>query len=127
MQVHIFNPILGPQMINNDIQNADGSLIRFADLDGTLLKFAAEARPAAHTFAWYAEQGLRYAKRVGLAAATQLTVPRIAWGSDTCVTLVFMTNFLAMHWHGSQQRSLKQFHHKKISLHTLNCTQQMCT
>ena len=66
-------------MINNDIQNADASLIRFADLDGTLLKFAAEARPAARAFAWYAEQSLRYAKRVGLAAATQPTVPR-NWG-----------------------------------------------
>ena len=84
MQVHILDPTLGPQMINNDIQNADGSPIRFADLDGTLLKFATEARPAKRAFAWYAEQGLRHAKKVGWAAATQLTVPPIAWGSDTC-------------------------------------------
>jgi hypothetical protein len=84
MQVHILDPTLGPQMINNNIQNADGSPIRFAELDGTLLHFATEARPAKQAFAWYAEQGLRYAKKVGWAAAAQLTVPSIAWGSETC-------------------------------------------
>ncbi|DBA82710.1 TPA: hypothetical protein ACH3X1_006945 [Trebouxia sp. C0004] len=61
LQVHILDPTLGPQMINNDIQNADGSPIRFADLDGTLLKFATEARPAKRAFAWYAEQAKRLA------------------------------------------------------------------
>lgn len=71
-------------MINNNTQNAAGSPIRFAELDGTLLHFATEARPAKRAFAWYAEQGLRYAKKVGWAAAAHLTVPSIAWGSETC-------------------------------------------
>lgn len=71
-------------MIKTNIQNAAGSPIRFADLDGTLLKFATEARPAKQAFAWFAEQGLRHAKKIGWAAATQPTVPPIAWGSDTC-------------------------------------------
>ncbi|KAL0026982.1 hypothetical protein WJX79_005762 [Trebouxia sp. C0005] len=43
---------LGPQMINNNTQNAAGSPIRFAELDGTLLHFATEARPAKRAFAW---------------------------------------------------------------------------
>ena len=71
-------------MIKNNIQNADGSPIRFAELDGTLSQFATEARPAKRAFAWYAEQALRYAKKVGWAAAAQLTVPSIAWGSEMC-------------------------------------------
>ena len=71
------------QMINNDIQDADGSPIRFADLEVTLVKFATEARPLKRAFAWYAEQGLRHARKVGW-AATQLTVPPTAWGSETC-------------------------------------------
>ena len=84
MQVYILDPTLGPQMIDTNIQNAAGSPIRFADLDGTLLKFATEARPAKRAFAWFAEQGLRHAKKIGWAAATQLTVPSVAWCSDTC-------------------------------------------
>ena len=71
-------------MISNNIKNADGVPIRFAELDGTLLQFATEARPAKRAFAWCAEQGLRYAKKVGWAAAAHLAVPPIAWGSDTC-------------------------------------------
>ena len=108
-------------MIDNDIQNADGSPIRFADLDGTLLKFATEARPAKRAFAWFAEQGLRHAKKIGWAQQPSLLCLQLL-GAQTLVTLVFVTDFLAMHWHCSQQRSLKQFRHNNYSLHTLNCT-----
>ena len=112
-------------MINTNIQNAAGSPIRFADLDGTLLKFATEARPAKCAFAWFAEQGLRHAKKIGWHAHGQQQPSLLCLqllGVQTLVTLVFVTDFLAMHWHCSQQRSLKQFHHDNNSLHTLNCT-----
>lgn len=66
--MHILDPALGPEILSHDIKSADGSVIRFAELDGTLL-FATEARPARRAFAWYAEAGLRFARKVGWAAA----------------------------------------------------------
>ena len=83
------DPVLGPQGISNNIKNGDGMHIRFAELDGTLLQFATQARPAKQAFAWCAEQGLRYAKKVGWAAAAHLAVLQIAKGSETCDTGVW--------------------------------------
>lgn len=84
MQVHILDPSLGPEMLNHAIRNADGSLVRFTDLDGALLTFATEACPAKRAFAWSAEAGLRFARKVGWEAAADLSVPQGAWGSETC-------------------------------------------
>lgn len=82
--MHILDPTLGPEMLNHDIKSADGSVIRFAELDGTSLNFATEARPAKRAFALHAQAGLRFARKVGWAAAINLSVPPTAWGSDTC-------------------------------------------
>ena len=71
-------------MINNTILNADGNVVRFQDVDGELLQFATEARPAKRAFAWHAEAALRLGKGFGWPAAFALTVPGGAWGSDTC-------------------------------------------
>lgn len=94
-KVHVLDPTLGPQMINNHIQNADGSPIRFAELDGTLLQFATAAHPAKQPFAFLRSVNPiqrspgtlnrvnAMQQKVGWAAAAHLTMVSIAWGSET--------------------------------------------
>ncbi|KAL3137348.1 hypothetical protein ABBQ32_006880 [Trebouxia sp. C0010 RCD-2024] len=82
--LHVLDPSLGSEMIYNTILTASGATVKFADIDGNLLHFATEARPAKRAFAWHAEEALRFGKVVGWPAASLLTVPPSAWSSDTC-------------------------------------------
>lgn len=84
VQLHILDPSLGSEMINNTILNASGAAVKFADIDGTALQFVTETRPAKRAFAWHAEEALHFGKAVGWPAASLLTVPPSAWSSDTC-------------------------------------------
>ena len=84
VQVHILDPLLVSEMINKSILSNSGAAIRFADIDGNLLQFATEARPAKRAFAWHAEEALQFGKAVGWPAAFLLTVPPSAWTSETC-------------------------------------------
>lgn len=82
--LHILDPSLGSEMINNAILGASGAAVKFADIDGTALQFVTETRPAKRAFAWHAEEALHFGKAVGWPAASLLTVPPSAWSSDTC-------------------------------------------
>ncbi len=85
VQVHILSPDLSPKMVHNSIRDdATNAPITFEDLDGQLLRFATEARPAKQAFAWHAEGALRIGKALGWPAASRHTVPRVAWSSETC-------------------------------------------
>lgn len=84
MQLHILDPSLRSEMINNTILNASGAAVKFADIDGTVLQFVTEIRPAKRAFAWHAEEALHFGKAVGWPAASLLSVPPSAWSSDTC-------------------------------------------
>ena len=84
MQLHILDPSLGSEMINNTILNASGAAVKFADIDGAALQFVTETRPTKRAFAWHAEEALHWGKAVGWPAASLLTVPPSAWSSDTC-------------------------------------------
>ncbi|DBA95588.1 TPA: hypothetical protein ACH3X3_013437 [Trebouxia sp. C0006] len=84
VQLHILDPSLGSEMINNTILNASGAAVKFADIDGTALQFVTETRPAKRAFAWHAEEALHFGKAVGWPAASLLTVPPSAWSSETC-------------------------------------------
>ena len=119
MQVHILDPTLVPQMINTNIQNAAGSPIRFADLDGTSLQ-QRHALQSGHLPGLLNRVYVMQKRLAGQQQPSFLCLQLL--GAQTLVTLVFVTDFLAMHWHCSQQRSLKQFHHDNYSLHTWNCT-----
>ena len=84
VQLHILDPSLDSEMINNTILDASGAAVKFADIDGTALQFVTETRPAKRAFAWHAEEALHFGKAVGCPAASLLTVPASAWSSDTC-------------------------------------------
>ena len=84
VQLHILDPSLGSEMINNTILSASGVAVKFADIDGTALQFVTETRPAKRAFAWHAEEALHFGKAVGWPAASLLTVPTSARSSDTC-------------------------------------------
>ena len=84
VQLHILDPSLSSEMINNTILSASGAAVKFADIDGTALQFVTETRPAKRAFAWHAEEALHFGKAVGWPAASLLTVPPSAWSSDTC-------------------------------------------
>ncbi|KAA6429218.1 MAG: hypothetical protein FRX49_00614 [Trebouxia sp. A1-2] len=82
--LHVLDPSLGSEMINNTILNASGAAVKFADIDGAALQFVTETCPAKRAFAWHAEEALHFGKAVGWPAASLLTVPPSAWSSDTC-------------------------------------------
>ena len=84
VQLHVLDPSLGSEMINNTILNASGAAVKFADIDGAALQFVTETCPAKRAFAWHAEEALHFGKAVGWPAASLLTVPPSAWSSDTC-------------------------------------------
>ncbi|DBA86962.1 TPA: hypothetical protein ACH3X2_000353 [Trebouxia sp. C0005] len=42
VQLHILDPSLSSEMINNTILNASGAAVEFADIDGTALQFVTE-------------------------------------------------------------------------------------
>ncbi|KAA6425416.1 MAG: hypothetical protein FRX49_04909 [Trebouxia sp. A1-2] len=82
--LHILDPSLSSEIVNNTILNASGAAVKFADIDGNALQFVTETRPAKRAFAWHAEEALHFGKAVGWPAASLLTVPPSAWSSDTC-------------------------------------------
>ncbi|KAA6421018.1 MAG: hypothetical protein FRX49_09157 [Trebouxia sp. A1-2] len=43
--LHILDPSLSSEMINNTILNASGAAVEFADIDGTALQFVTETSP----------------------------------------------------------------------------------
>ncbi len=45
LQLHILDPSLGSEMINNTILNASGAAVKFADIDGTALQFVQKHAP----------------------------------------------------------------------------------
>ncbi|KAL0020581.1 hypothetical protein WJX77_005535 [Trebouxia sp. C0004] len=91
--LHILDPSIGSEMINNTVLSASGAAVAFSDIDGNLLRFATETRPCKRAFAWHAEEALHFGKAVGWPAASLLAVPPSAWSSDTCDSSIRSRDF----------------------------------
>lgn len=51
-QIHLLDPTLAHCMISNDIKDPSGAAMRYSALEGKLLEFATDARPAMRSLAY---------------------------------------------------------------------------